>query len=170
MLVCIGWFAGKNKLQRFAYFNIAFGVWDIFYYVFLYIFLGWPESLFTWDILFLIPFPWVGPVWAPVLLCLLMIGGSLFVIRQTEKLPEFRIARAHWALLISGAIVCIIAFMWDYLRYHNQLWAPGNDQDLFSEIEGYVPVTFNHRLFFAGFLLMLFPVVYNVYAARRRLS
>ena len=168
MLVCIGWFAGRNKLQRFAYFNIAFAVWDIFYYVFLYVFLGWPESWATWDILFLIPFPWVGPVWAPLLLCLLMIAGSVFVVRQTERLPGFRIARVHWALLIGGAVVCIIAFMWDYLQYHNRLWTPGTGTDLFSEIEGYVPASFNYPLFFTGFLMMLFPVAYNIYAAQRR--
>lgn len=168
MLVCVGWFAGKNKLQKFAYFNIAFAVWDIFYYVFLYLFLGWPESLFTWDILFLIPFPWVGPVWAPVLLCLLMIAGSVFVVRQTDRLPDYRISPAHWTLLIGGAVICIVAFMWDYLRYHRELWTPGSDSELFSEIEGYVPSSFNHSLFFLGFILMCFPVVYNMHLAKKR--
>lgn len=171
MLVCIGWFAGVNKLQRFAYFNIAFAVWDLFYYLFLYVFLGWPESLFTWDILFLIPFPWVGPVWAPVLLCLLMITGSVFVVRQTARQPDFRIATIHWLLLITGAVICIIAFMWDYLAYHRTLWTPGAEQDLFSEIEGYVPASFNHSLFFTGFVLMCLPVFHNMrIAARMKLN
>jgi len=163
MLVCIGWFTGKTKLQRFAYFNIAFAIWDLFYYIFLYIFLGWPQSLSTWDILFLIPFPWVGPVWAPCLLCLLMIAGSLFVIRRTERDPDYSIPILHWSLLISGALICIIAFMWDYLSYHQNLWTPGSDKDLFAEINGYIPSAFNYPLFFVGFLLMAFPVVRNMY-------
>jgi hypothetical protein len=170
MLIGVGWFAGVNKLQRFASFIVAFAVWDIFYYVFLYIFLGWPESIFTWDILFLIPFPWVGPVWGPLLLCLLMITGSVFVIRQTDRLPGFSIPRIHWVSLIAGAAVCIIAFMWDYLAYQSSLWLPGKDQPLFTEIEGYVPSSFNHPLFFAGFLLMCLPVFYNIFLAARSAS
>jgi hypothetical protein len=166
MLICVGWFAGKTKLQKFAYFNIAFAIWDLFYYIFLYVFLGWPESMFTWDILFLIPFPWVGPVWAPCLLCLLMIAGSLFVIDRTRKDPAFRIPVLHWALLIGGAVICIIAFMWDYFNYRKELWTPGSDRDLFSEITGYVPSAFNYPLFFAGFILMALPVVYNIYKNR----
>ena len=55
MLIAIGVLAGKNAVQRFAYFLISFAVWDIFYYVFLKLFISWPESFLTWDILFLIP-------------------------------------------------------------------------------------------------------------------
>src|SRR6218665_2831025 len=84
MLVGIGYLAGTTRLQRFAFFCLSFAIWDIFYYVFLYLFLGWPTSLFTWDILFLIPLPWIGPVWAPCLLALLMIIGSLLIISTTH--------------------------------------------------------------------------------------
>ena len=66
-------------------------------------------------------------------------------------------------MLIGGALICIIAFMWDYLTYHNKLWTPGSTQDLFSEITGYVPAAFNYPLFFVGFILMAFPVGYNAY-------
>src|ERR1051326_1078616 len=62
MLAAMGALIGKNASQRWAVFIYAFGLWDIFYYVFLKIFLDWPESVFNWDILFLIPVPWVGPV------------------------------------------------------------------------------------------------------------
>lgn len=166
MLIGIGWFAGTTKLQKFAYFNIAFAVWDIFYYVFLYIFLGWPPSLFTWDILFLIPFPWVGPVWSPILLCLLMITGSVHVIKQTTLNPDFSIKPVYWFILIAGAIICIIAFMWDYLRYSKALWTPAGNSGLFEEIEGYVPTDFNHPLFFTGFIMMSFAVFYNMRLTR----
>ena len=55
MLLSVGVLVGKNLSQRFAWFIYTFAVWDIVYYVFLYLILQWPESLLTWDILFLIP-------------------------------------------------------------------------------------------------------------------
>ena len=62
MLAAIGWLAGQGFLLRFSFFSLAFGIWDISYYIFLKITLDWPASLLTDDILFLIPLPWVGPV------------------------------------------------------------------------------------------------------------
>jgi hypothetical protein len=74
MLVAIGWLAGSNRRTRWGYSAIAFGVWDIFYYVFLKVICGWPTSLTDWDVLFLIPLPWWGPVIAPMLIAALMIA------------------------------------------------------------------------------------------------
>src|SRR5579859_4688314 len=85
MLVGIGIIAGKNTSQKFAIFLYCFAVWDIFYYVFLKLLLGWPESLFTWDILFLIPVPWVGPVLAPSIVALTMIAFALVTIRAVDR-------------------------------------------------------------------------------------
>lgn len=166
MLVGIGIVAGKTKLQRFAYFVLAFAIWDIFYYVFLYVCLGWPQTLSTWDILFLIPVPWVGPVWAPCLLSLLMIVGALYIINQTEKNPSFRVAPVYWWMLISGAFICIVSFMWDYLLFtHNKTgaWSPLSNSELFSEIENYVPQSFNYPLFLVGFIPMLASVFLSIY-------
>ena len=67
MLGSVALAVARNLHEWIAAFAIAFGVWDIFFYVFLKLMIHWPESLSTWDILFLIPLPWVGPVWAPVL-------------------------------------------------------------------------------------------------------
>lgn len=92
MLVGVAVLAGRTAHQRFAFFLIAFGVWDIFYYVFLKLLLGWPESLLTWDILFLLPVPWVGPVLTPCLVSLTMIlmaglcTTGTFKIRQAESI------------------------------------------------------------------------------------
>ena len=74
-----GWnLGGPHWRSRLGYAAIAFGVWDIFYYVFLKMMCGWPHSLVDWDILFLIPLPWWGPVLAPVLIASLMIAwGTL---------------------------------------------------------------------------------------------
>ena len=61
MLLAVAYIAGGNGPQRFGYFLLSFGIWDVFYYVFLKVLIGWPESLLTWDVLFLIPLTWVGP-------------------------------------------------------------------------------------------------------------
>ncbi len=65
MLATVGILAGNTGRSRFGYSLIAFGVWDIFYYVFLKVLTDWPHSIFDWDILFLIPLPWWGPLLAP---------------------------------------------------------------------------------------------------------
>jgi len=57
MLFAVGWFSGRNKFQKFCFFIIAFGIWDIFYYIWLYVMVGWPPNLMTWDLLFYIPLP-----------------------------------------------------------------------------------------------------------------
>jgi hypothetical protein len=160
MLAGVGILTGINRLQRFAFFVLAFAVWDLFYYIFLYLFLGWPESLRTWDILFLIPAPWVGPVWAPCLLCLLMIIGSIYIIGKTEKENNFIISRFYWGLMISGSLICIFSFMWDYIFWSgNSSWSFFSEQALFEDIKTYVPQHFNTGLFLTGFLMMLTSVI-----------
>jgi hypothetical protein len=82
MLATVGMLAARIWWQRLGVFLIAFGTWDIFYYVFLYLFLGWPPTLATYDVLFLIPGPWIGPVWLPVSISVLMICfGSYLVVK-----------------------------------------------------------------------------------------
>ena len=82
MLLTVGMIAGKSSWQRFSYFMVGFGVLDIFYYIWLKLLLNWPASLADWDILFLIPLPWIGPVLAPVLVSLVMIAGAVLIIRR----------------------------------------------------------------------------------------
>jgi hypothetical protein len=57
MLLTLGMLAGRTWRTRFGYSAIAFGVWDIFYYVFLKLISDWPKSVLDWDILFLLPLP-----------------------------------------------------------------------------------------------------------------
>src|SRR6266446_4691280 len=84
MLLGVGWLAGRIWRVRLAYALIGFGVWDIFYYVFLKVLTGWPRGLGDWDILFLLPLPWWGPVLAPVCIAMLMVfWGTL--VSQSES-------------------------------------------------------------------------------------
>ncbi len=113
MLVAVGIICGRSKIERFAYLLLSFGIWDIMYYVWLWVQIGWPPSLFTWDILFLIPVPWVGPVIAPVLVSIAMIWAALLIIMREEKgrSPKF----THWAWWgeIAAGLIIIISFIYD---------------------------------------------------------
>jgi hypothetical protein len=114
MLAAIALAVASNARQWTAAFAIAFGVWDIVFYACLKLLLGWPASLFTWDILFLIPVPWVGPVIAPVLVSLAMIvGGIWFLWREVAGRPvEIGLRNAVGVLL--GALVIVLSFTLDY--------------------------------------------------------
>ena len=85
MLAAYGLAAGRTKAGKLANFIIAFGVWDIFYYVWLKVVLDWPASLLTWDVLFLIPVPWAGPVIAPISVACTMIGMGLVLLHLEQR-------------------------------------------------------------------------------------
>jgi hypothetical protein len=82
VLFSSSWLFGKDFRTRLAYFLTIFAVWDIFYYVWLKVLLGWPSSIMEWDILFLIPVPWAGPVLAPVVLSLTMLIGAILILHR----------------------------------------------------------------------------------------
>jgi hypothetical protein len=115
MLGAIGYLAGRGVAGRIGAFAIAMGVWDIFYYVFLWLFAGWPQSPLAPDILFLIPLPWWGPVLSPVLLALLMIGGGTAAMVREVRGGVPRPSLRAWGLLTGGMLLCLLAFMADGL-------------------------------------------------------
>ena len=94
---------------------MAFGVWDIFSYVFLNIMCDWPKSVFDWDILFLLPLPWWGPVLAPASIALLMIvAGTL--VTQRRASPATAVTSALWRSNLAGVALALYVFMEDSLR------------------------------------------------------
>jgi hypothetical protein len=123
MLVSVGWIAGKNRFQNFCFFMIAFGIWDIFYYIYLYIMISWPKNLMTWDLLFYVPLPWVGPVIAPVLIAIAMVvAGSLFIYYD-EKEYDIRWRWYDMVVAINCGLLMIVAFCWDW---KNIIQIPGD--------------------------------------------
>ncbi len=110
MLGSVALAVAGNLYEWMAAFVIAFGVWDITFYAGLKLMIHWPESLSTWDILFLIPLPWVGPVWAPMLVALSMIVCGLISLRAGGIRGRF----PHWLGVLGGALVIIVAFVWDF--------------------------------------------------------
>jgi len=73
MLLTLAYVASRFWRERLAYFLLSFGVWDIFYYIWMYYVIHWPRYLFDTDVLFLIPVPWVSPVIVPATISLGMI-------------------------------------------------------------------------------------------------
>ena len=116
MLLAIGWIAGHNIQSRLSYTLIAFGVWDIFYYLWLNVFIGWPKSLLDPDLLFLIPLPWWGPVLSPVLISILMITGGVAVLRENVNNNPVHFPQSIWIPLILGVLLLLYSFMADAIQ------------------------------------------------------
>ncbi len=123
MLAAVGLIAGRNRLNKFCFFLIAFGIWDIFYYIWLYIMVGWPESLMTWDLLFYVPLPWVGPVVTPVLIAIAMIVAGTLIIFYDGKGYDIRWRWYDMVIELSCGLLLIVAFCWDW---KNILQIPGD--------------------------------------------
>jgi len=113
MLATVGWLAGRNGLERLAWTAVAFGTWDIMYYVWLWAFIGWPPSLGTWDLLFLIPVPWSGPVWAPVAVSLALVGFGLVAAARIRAGRPVRAGRAQVVAGVAGGLIVIASFCWN---------------------------------------------------------
>lgn len=116
MLMAAGLAVANNGRQWVAAFAVAMGTWDIFFYLFLKVLIGWPASWLTWDILFLIPAPWVSPVLAPVLVALSMVGGGLALLWVESEGAVFHTTGKHWIGLVAGALIILISFLWDTPR------------------------------------------------------
>lgn len=156
MLLGAGIMAGRNAQQRFVYFLYCFAVWDIFYYVFLYVLLGWPESLLAWDVLFLIPVPWVGPVLCPVLVALTMIALTLVTLYGQSRGHKAGLNLIESIILLAGCAIILTSFMWDYFQYvevngdGKSAWTLSTEKDLFSEAKNFIPTEFSWKLFWSG--------------------
>jgi hypothetical protein len=170
MLVSIGVLAGRNRPEKFAYFLYSFAVWDIFYYIFLKVFINWPESLMTWDILFLLPVPWVGPVISPIIIATTMIFFALTVIKYSDREVPVSMKKGERWILWLGALVVIISFIEDYVRTKGAiLWRNVTVGDsLFTDLVDYVPQQFNWLVFTLGEAMIL--LAYVVYRLRLKRS
>lgn len=113
MLAAMALAVAGNARQWTAAFGIVFGVWDIVFYAGLKLLLDWPASLLTWDILFLIPAPWVGPVIAPLLVSVAMIAAGIWCLRRESAGRPLRIGLWNTAGVLTGALVIILSFTLD---------------------------------------------------------
>lgn len=113
ILISISAIAARKFWERFGYFIILFGLWDIFYYVWLKAAINWPSSLLDWDILFLIPLPWIGPVISPVLISVMMIVVGISLTSLFSNGFDFKPTGTTWILALAGTLMLLYSFMRD---------------------------------------------------------
>ncbi len=159
MLLAAGWAAGKGRQSRLGFAFFAFGLWDIFYYVWLRLFIRWPDSLLSPDILFLIPLPWWGPVLSPLLIALLCAAGGAMAVRAEERGRALRPGLPEWAAAGAGAAAVLYAFMADALA------ALPADAETLNRLR---PSPFLWPVYLAGLALMAWSVWRTIRSAARR--
>ena len=150
MIATLGMLAGRTWRRRAGYAALAFGAWDIFYYVFLRIMTGWPRTLLDWDILFLLPLPWWGPVLAPVSIALLMIVWGTIATQSDDDTTD---ARWAWVSASAGIALALGIFMIDAWR------ALPDGREAILRV---LPTTFNWPLYGVALLLMALPALQQV--------
>jgi hypothetical protein len=159
MLLAVGILSGRTWRSRLGYAAVAFGIWDIFYYLFLKVMCGWPNSVWDWDILFLLPLPWWGPVLAPVSIALLMIlWGTLVNVWRSPSVGDSTEWKS-WLLNFVGVSLALYLFMADSLR------VAGRGTEALRDV---LPVSFNWPLFCIALLLMAAPAIQAVQRLSRR--
>jgi len=159
MLLAVGFAAGRLLQARIGFALFAFGLWDVFYYAWLRVLLGWPGSLLDEDVLFIIPLPWWGPVLAPVLVALVAAAfGAVLVLREEEGRPV-RPGWFEWAALVAGITLVLWTFMADALGA-----LPASAEDL-SRLK---PTAFLWPPYLAGLAAMIFALWRAARSSARR--
>jgi hypothetical protein len=159
MLWAVGMLAGKTWRSRWGYAAVAFGIWDVFYYVFLKVITGWPNSLLDWDILFLLPLPWWGPVLSPVLIAVLMIVWGTLASQGEPFGRTFRSEWRVWLINFLGMLLALYVFMETALR------AASGGTDA---VRMALPTRFNWPLFIISLGLMAAPIIHTARQIRTR--
>ena len=168
MLIMIAMMTVKQAISRFAVFIYAFAIWDICYYLFLRLLLKWPPTLLTWDILFLIPVTWVGPVLAPVINSVTMILLAVIILYYKTKIELFRVTFVEWLFLVLGSGVFIFTYTQPYLKFLLAIYSFSDilnlqdNKELLSYSGSFIPSNFNWLLFSLGEVLVLYPVFHMI--------
>jgi hypothetical protein len=139
MLFCVAALAGRKRWDRVGYFLVAFGLWDIFYYIWLKAVLGWPESIFAWDVLFLIPVPWIGPVLAPLMIAFAMAACGVAICLRIGAGRAFQPRPFAWVLGTAGTALLLFSFV----------------SDTNATLRGAPPHEYSYGLLAVGLLLLL---------------
>ena len=151
LLAAIAWLAGQRRAERLGAFLLLFGVWDLVYYVVLKLVLDWPAGmdLGTWDILFLIPLPWTGPIWAPALVAAEFVAIGSYLLFTGERERHYN--GLDILILAGSAFVVVGSFLVEWR----------------AVIESRVPENFPETMFFVGVLLGTSRFIYCEGRARR---
>jgi hypothetical protein len=142
MILTVTVLAARGFVRRFAAFVYVFGLWDLFYYFWLKVYLGWPAQWLEWDILFILPWPWFGPWLAPALIALLFALWGGWTLATPA---ELRLRRADALLFVIGALLALATFFapaWPLLAGDT------------TALRGWMPGTFAWPLYLVGLAIM----------------
>lgn len=137
LMLAPAWLFHPRPFVRFLAYMLVFGVWDLAYYAFLQVFLGWPAGLLTYDILFLLPTVWVAPVLCPALIALTMVAFTSVWLHLAQTRPPLAPAWREWLLPLLGGALVLFSFM-QHSGYY---------------LEGGMPPRFGWPWFLAGYAL-----------------
>ncbi|MDH3560094.1 MAG: hypothetical protein OEN52_03960 [Gammaproteobacteria bacterium] len=142
MILSVALLAERTTSRRFAAGVYVFGVWDLGYYACLKLLIDWPQTWLEWDVLFLIPWPWLGPWLAPAVIALLFaVWGARALLSGIS--PAF--TRRRILLFLLGAALGLSAFLWPGAQL-----LPGGE----AAFKGYQPAGFPWIVYIAGLACM----------------
>ena len=165
MIITVAMIASKSRITRFALFLYIFAIWDIFYYVFLKLLISWPESIFVWDILFLLPVIWVGPVLAPIINSLTMVALAMAILYAQKNEVHNILHVKEWSLLIGGALIVIAAYTEDFVNFLLEKLPPGEvlskyySEEIVALSSSYIPDNFCWWLYGIGVALHITAIL-----------
>lgn len=144
----------QKPILRFAGFIWGFAVWDLVYYLFLKLSLGWPAGFFEWDVLFLIPVVWASPMVAPVICSVSMLFLAGIIFFYSSKNYSVKFSRFQLWLLLIGSLLILCSFLEDY----SVLIYSTSSEKLQQAVLQFVPQSFNWILFCLGEAAVLFAI------------
>lgn len=142
MILSVSLLSVPERYRQFGVFLFVFGLWDIFYYIWLKIMIGWPVSWMEWDVLFLIPWPWLAPWISAACIAILMVAGGVRILVST-RISGFDLI--GMLLLISGVLICLASFLlpaWPLLEQGEVAF------------KNYMPGSFSWPVYISGYALM----------------
>lgn len=159
MLLSVAIITRTTFFHRLAVFAYLFGLWDIFYYVWLRVTIGWPTSWLEWDVLFLVPWVWLGPWLCPALAAALY---TVWGCRALASRSALRFGRWRWGLFLTGALLCLTSFLQPAISVLLEAGAAG--------LEGYMPDGFWWAAFVVGWVLMALALPWSRRSSESALS
>lgn len=115
MLLLVAFLSFRGGVHRMGAFLLLFAVWDVFYYLWLSVTIGWPTGIADWDVLFLIPLPWVGPVWSVLLICAGMVVFAILFLRAPED-ARFSPGLWGWVAGLLGSATIIATYIIEWIK------------------------------------------------------
>lgn len=165
MLIAVPVLSVRGATARFGVFLYLFGLWDIFYYVFLKLLLGWPGSLLTIDILFLIPLTWTGPVLAPMINAATMSVLGVILIHYNHRQKQAILSAYEWGLLLLGVVMTFTAYVMDYSKFIFESYSLPEiisnplEEGLMNYSTAFIPDSFNWLLHLAGEVYFVLAII-----------